>query len=36
MGAALHDAYVSVKRAEIEAAGEEQLGETCRRYAAIY
>jgi glutamine synthetase len=32
----LYDAYVSVKRAELEAAAELDLGELCRRYAAIY
>ena len=34
---ALHAAYASVKQAEIEAArDDEDLEETCRRYAAIY
>jgi glutamine synthetase len=32
----LYDAYVSVKRAELEAAAELDLGELCRRYATIY
>jgi glutamine synthetase len=32
----LHEAYVGVKRAEIEAAAESDIGELCRRYAAIY
>jgi glutamine synthetase len=32
----LYDAYVGVKRAEAQAAEELELGETCRRYAAIY
>jgi glutamine synthetase len=36
LGPLLHDAYASVKRAEIEAARNEHLEETCRRYGAIY
>ncbi len=32
----LYDAYTSVKRAELEAAGDTDLEELCRRYAAIY
>ncbi len=32
----LYDAYVSVKRAELTAAGELDLEELCRRYGAIY
>jgi glutamine synthetase len=32
----LYDAYVGIKRAELCAAEEQDLGETCRRYAAIY
>lgn len=32
----LYEAYVSVKRAEVQAAGRQALEETCRRYAAIY
>jgi glutamine synthetase len=32
----LYDAYVSVKRAELDAAGDTDLEELCRRYAAIY
>jgi glutamine synthetase len=32
----LYEAYTSVKRAEIEAAKDEDLEESCRRYAAIY
>jgi glutamine synthetase len=32
----LYDAYVSVKRAEIDAAADAELQEVCRRYAAIY
>jgi len=36
LGPQLYDAYVGVKRAEIDAAGEMQLEELCRRYASIY
>jgi glutamine synthetase len=32
----LYDAYTSVKRAELAAAAEEDLEDTCRRYASIY
>jgi glutamine synthetase len=32
----LYEAYMSVKRAEVQAAGRQALEETCRRYAAIY
>jgi glutamine synthetase len=32
----LYDAYVSVKRTELDAAGDLDLEELCRRYAAIY
>ncbi|HEV2973822.1 MAG TPA: glutamine synthetase family protein [Solirubrobacteraceae bacterium] len=32
----LYDAYVSVKRAEVDAAAEVDLAELCERYAAIY
>jgi glutamine synthetase len=32
----LYDAYTSVKRAELAAAAEESLEDTCRRYAEIY
>jgi len=32
----LYDAYVSVKRAEVDAARDLNLEELCRRYAAIY
>jgi glutamine synthetase len=32
----LYEAYVSVKRAEVDGAGRQALEETCRRYAAIY
>jgi len=36
LGPLLYEAYMSVKRAEVKAAGREALEETCRRYAAIY
>ena len=36
MGPLLYDAYASVKRAEIAAAADLDLGELCERYAAIY
>jgi glutamine synthetase len=36
MGPLLYDAYVAVKRAELEAAAGVELGELCERYAAIY
>lgn len=36
MPALLHDAYLAVKRAELEAVAGLDLGEVCRRYAAIY
>jgi glutamine synthetase len=32
----LYDVYVSVKRAEADAAADQDLEEVCRRYAAIY
>jgi glutamine synthetase len=32
----LYDAYVGVKRAELEAVAQLDLSETCERYAAIY
>jgi glutamine synthetase len=32
----LYDAYVSVKRAEVDAAAQVDLDELCRRYAEIY
>jgi glutamine synthetase len=32
----LYDAYTSVKHAELQAAGDTDLEELCRRYAAIY
>jgi glutamine synthetase len=36
MSPLLYDAYLAVKRSEIDAAAEADLEETCRRYAAIY
>ena len=36
MGPLLYEAYVSVKRAEVRAAADVELGELCTRYAAIY
>ncbi|HEX5852213.1 MAG TPA: glutamine synthetase family protein [Solirubrobacteraceae bacterium] len=36
MGPLLHDAYASVKRAEIEAARGVEVEELCARYGAIY
>jgi glutamine synthetase len=36
MSAQLYDAYVAVKRAELEAAADLNLDELCGRYAAIY
>jgi glutamine synthetase len=36
MGALLYDAYVAVKRSELEGVADLDLGEVCRRYAAIY
>ncbi|HWX73848.1 MAG TPA: glutamine synthetase family protein [Solirubrobacteraceae bacterium] len=32
----MYDAYVGIKHAELQAAEGLELGETCRRYAAIY
>jgi glutamine synthetase len=32
----LYDAYVGIKRAELQAVADLDLGEVCRRYAAIY
>jgi len=32
----LYDAYLSVKRAELEAVAAMDVGEVCRRYAAVY
>jgi glutamine synthetase len=36
MDGQLYDAYMGIKHTEIRAAEELELGETCRRYAAIY
>jgi glutamine synthetase len=36
MGPLLYDAYAAVKRAEVEAAADVELGELCERYASIY
>ncbi len=36
LGATLYEAYVGVKQAELDAVAELDLGEVCRRYAAIY
>ena len=36
MAPLLYDAYVSLKRAELDAAGNTDIEELCRRYAAIY
>jgi glutamine synthetase len=36
MPALLYEAYLSVKRSEIEAVAAMDLGEVCRRYAAVY
>jgi len=36
LGTLMYEAYASVKRAEIDAAEDEPLEETCRRYGAIY
>jgi glutamine synthetase len=32
----LYDAYMAVKRAELDATRDEEPEEVCRRYAAIY
>jgi len=32
----MHEAYLSIKRAELDASARLDLGEICRRYAAIY
>ena len=32
----LYDAYVGIKHAELQATAQIELGEACRRYAAIY
>ena len=36
MGPLLYDAYLSVKRAELQAVAELDLDEVCRRYSAVY
>jgi glutamine synthetase len=36
MGALLYDAYVAVKRSEIDGVADLDLDDVCRRYAAIY
>jgi len=36
MSPLLHEAYVGVKRSEVDAARGSNLGEVCRRYAQIY
>ena len=36
LGTLMYEAYASVKRAEIDAAEDESLEETCGRYGAIY
>jgi glutamine synthetase len=36
MGPLLHEAYVGVKRSEVDASRGSDLGEVCRRYAQIY
>jgi glutamine synthetase len=36
MGALLYDAYVAVKRSELDAVADLDLDDVCRRYAAIY
>jgi glutamine synthetase len=36
LSATLYEAYVGVKRSELDAVAELDLGEVCRRYAAIY
>ncbi len=36
LGATLYEAYVGIKRSELDAVAELDLGEVCRRYAAIY
>jgi glutamine synthetase len=36
LGRLLYDAYVAVKRAELDAATDVELDELCERYAAIY
>jgi glutamine synthetase len=36
LGAPLYEAYVAVKRAELQAVAEWDIDELCRRYAAVY
>jgi glutamine synthetase len=36
MGPTLYEAYVGIKRAELDAVANMDLGEVCRRYEAIY
>lgn len=36
LGVTLYEAYVGIKRSELDAVAELDLGEVCRRYAAIY
>ncbi len=36
LGATLYEAHVGIKRSELDAVAELDLGEVCRRYAAIY
>ena len=36
LGATLYEAYVGIKQSELDAVAELDLGEVCRRYAAIY
>ena len=36
LSATLYEAYVGVKQAELDAVADVDLGEVCKRYAAIY
>ncbi len=36
LGPTLYDAYVGLKRAELDAVADLDVSEVCRRYAAIY
>ncbi len=36
LGETLYEAYVGIKRSELDAVAELDLGEACKRYAAIY
>lgn len=36
LGATLYEAYVGIKQSELDAVAELDLGEVCKRYAAIY